>query len=275
MEAVKNRRGPKPRPPGICKKCGRVSTLCRGYCQSCYTVALRQGVIARTPIIEMPTQFTPFQEEVFVGHMLGDGCLYRDKPTHTPYLSLSRTRGDRVYLEWTAGIFQNFAQHAIIDDGSLDERTGKAYLRSKFSTRRAPVFNPQYERWYPGDVKIVPEDIVLTPLILAIWFLDDGSIETHRYPWTLKIKLATHGFSHSGVLRLSQMLQERYSQSFPVIFDGGYPVIRAGDASARAFISEIDEVLPPGMDRKAYWRESCAQRPDTHPARPPRKWSSP
>jgi hypothetical protein len=41
-----------------------------------------------------------------------------------------------------------------------------------------PVLTPYYEAFYAGDRKIIPI-LKLTPLALAVWFMDDGSKSHH------------------------------------------------------------------------------------------------
>jgi hypothetical protein len=61
------------------------------------------------------------------------------------------------------------------------------------------------------------------------------------------------------VKRLAQLLFERYNEYFAVNLCDGQPVIFSSDNGTRKFIKEIDVYLPPGMDRKAYWRRSEAR----------------
>lgn len=45
----------------------------------------------------------------------------------------------------------------------------------RFVTRALPELRPFYERFYGSGRKQVPDDVDLTPLTLAVWFMDDGS----------------------------------------------------------------------------------------------------
>lgn len=187
--------------------------------------------------------------------MLGDGCLYRDKPTHNPYLSICRQVLDRGYLEWQFTVFQNLTKHPIYDYTVHDVRTNKDYDGVKLATRRCTSFVVPYERWYPSGEKRVPNDLRLTPLTIAVWFADDGCITrpAPKYPNLLSIKMSTHGFPEEDTRRLALNLSNRYQANFRVNQDNGNYYIAAATIGALALIKEIDEHLPPGIDRKRKW----------------------
>ena len=253
-------RGPKPAPPGPCPKCQRPTVSWkRGWCPSCYAVALRKGEIEKLPKATTPATLTPFQEEVLTGLMLGDGCLYRHKPTHCPHLAITRQAGDRSYLEWTGEIFKEFLARSIQDGSILDARTNKTYYKTVLVTRRAPAFLPYYQKWYPEGVKIVPADLVLTPTVLAVWFADDGYVRPTCVPWRMQLKLSTMGFSCTDAERLAEMLCVRYGEYFSALKEDGRKHLNTSDAGTRAFLREIDPVFPPGIDRKCYWRDPAAR----------------
>jgi len=253
-------KGPKPKPPGLCAECGKYALVrTREWCTTCYVRLLRNGLIQKIPVKEMPDTLTPTQQEVLTGLMLGDGCLYRRKPTHTPYLSITRQLQDLDYLEWTADLFRDFMKRPVKTGEVYDERTGKTYQNAILVTRRASIFRDYYEKWYPNGVKVVPQDLEFTPLILAVWFLDDGCNHPSCSPWRMKLKLSTEGFTDSDVHRLQHMLEERYGYHFSFSHKGDSGFLTSADAGTRAFLNEIDAVMPPGMGRKLCWRQTDAR----------------
>lgn len=248
-----SKRGPKPKPLAPCGACGTISSPKRGYCSTCYVRLLRQGKLKKLEIPSVPASFSPVQEEMILGALLGDGCIYRRKETHRPYFSVQRTLGDKEYSRWQVNILADFVVR-FYDGDSFDVRTDKTYLWTKFITHRCEAFVPLYQAWYPHGKKLVPEQLTLTPLSLAVWFADDGNVRAGCSPWRLLLKLSTHGFCEEDVERLASMLRERYGEYFGVTREGDKRMIYAADAATRAFVGEIDSVYPPGIDRKAYWR---------------------
>lgn len=45
----------------------------------------------------------------------------------------------------------------------------------RFTTRSLPVFNDFYDRFFRNGIKVVPQDLVLMPVHLAYWLMDDGN----------------------------------------------------------------------------------------------------
>jgi hypothetical protein len=75
-----------------------------------------------------------------------------------------------------------------------------------FVTRTSPVFSEWHGRFYEGRRKIVPGDIdtVLTPLSLAVWFMDDGGADYAG------LDLQTHSFGLEEVEHLVVTLAARF-----------------------------------------------------------------
>jgi hypothetical protein len=83
---------------------------------------------------------------------------------------------------------------------------GKIYYSIKFRTWSFSSFNYIYDLFYKNKVKIVPKDIgnYLTPLALAIWFMDDGSKHSAG------VLLHTNLFSKEEVELLQKVLLSKY-----------------------------------------------------------------
>jgi hypothetical protein len=252
-------RGPKPKPDIICPRCNRIARPVRGYCKSCASVLVRQGKISKVLKHDTPESLTSEQDKVLTGLMLGDGCLYRDKPAHTPYLVVGRAASEELYLRENYEAFRVFCKRGPQPTETFDKRTKKTYYGVKFTTRRCKVFVPYYERWYPKGKKIVPKDIVLDPLALAIWFADDGSVRPSNSPWRMQLKLSTNGFTLSDVEMLKGMLEDIFGEYFYLTKGYGSASIGSSDAGARAFFKMIDDVFPASMTRKAYWKKDEAR----------------
>jgi hypothetical protein len=218
---------------------------------------LESGVLLKLEKKLLPQKLTEIQDEVLVGSLLGDGCLFRYKPIHKPYFCVLRKSTDRLYSEWEASIFGPFICK-FEENSAFDKRTKKIYKRVIFRTHRTEVLVPYYEKWYPSGEKIVP-DICFTPLSLAVWFADDGFVRSSSSPWRMRLLLSTQGFKENEVEKLVVMLTERYNEKFTVGHSDGKPIINASDNGTRMFLKEIDPYFPPGMDRKTYWRRPEAQ----------------
>jgi hypothetical protein len=195
--------------------------------------------------------------------------MYRYGNARHPYFSILRATEDRAYLEWSATQLQSvITPSGISDRSTFDARTGNTSFHSRFLTRRLAALDALYEKWYPHGQKVIPPDLRLTPLMLALWVADDGHIRhanTKCRDGIMKLKLSTDGFTKAEVDFLIDQLNERYptvQQRFKVVSNRnksshngrGYCII-ASHLVCQALTEEIDSIWPPGIDRKAYWRQ--------------------
>jgi hypothetical protein len=240
---------------GKCMKCGNEKRLTRGYCSSaCYPYLRRHGLLVRLPKTESPTTLSKIQEEVMVGSLLGDGCLFMNSSLH-PYFSLARKLTDISYLEYEFSFFKDFCNRGIKIRETYDKRTQKSYMSCRFATRSSEAFSLLYSKWYQGK-KIVPTDLQLTPLCCAIWFCDDGFIGVHKTTGRLRLKMSTHGFTKEENVRLCDLLENAVGGGhFSICKDEGNFFIHSSDEATKNFIKYIKNDMPECMHRKIKWTD--------------------
>ncbi len=137
------------------------------------------------------------QQQVIVGALLGDSSLQKS-PSERAILKFGhmykQTEWLKLKTDSLAGI-------------SFSERLDKAYKQTKESHRAwsktSAYFGDLYKDWYPEHKKIVPRNIKLTPLTLATWYLDDGTLSGRR------LHLYTLGFGLEDVRYLQKCLKEQ------------------------------------------------------------------
>lgn len=116
---------------------------------------------------------TKRQQEIIIGTLLGDACLEKNGKNFR--LKIDHTEKYKYYIFWLYREFLPFSLNPrlIIE---TDKRNGKVYKRWHVATKSLPIFNKYYELFYKGRVKIVPNNLsrLISPLSLAIWFMDDG-----------------------------------------------------------------------------------------------------
>uniref|UniRef100_A0A6M3L7V3 Putative homing endonuclease n=1 Tax=viral metagenome TaxID=1070528 RepID=A0A6M3L7V3_9ZZZZ len=136
-------------------------------------------------------------EQVIAGSLLGDAYIGR--------ASLEETHGikQKDYTEWKARILAPLGVNGThiynVNDG-----TGKRHDTIRFWTTSSPYFRSLREKWYPLGKKKVPWDLKLTPISLAVWFMDDGSLSTKK----ILAEIAVHGFDSYSQERLQRKLAE-------------------------------------------------------------------
>ena len=238
----------------ICIICKERDVSRREYCARCYSKGLYNGTISRLQKPELPKSLSQNQVDILVGSMLGDGNL--SKHAGDARLNIIRKADDLEYLKWEFESFKDFCMTGIRYREVFDQRYNNTYFRVSFHTRNSPLFTSFYVNWYPNKKKIVPQNIELTPLALAVWLCDDGSVISSYKPFRLNLQLCTNGFTVSDTNFLISLLEKRYNEHFRLCIDKkGNPIIHAGDNATRAFLYEIDDFIPVSMYRKAVkWR---------------------
>lgn len=113
---------------------------------------------------------TSAQHAILIGSLLGDGTLRRQGNRLNALLEVNHAYKHGAYVDWKWQHFQNF----VLTPPKA--RKGKGVrVAYRFTTRSLPVFTNYYNWFYIDGKKIVPNDIVLDPLSLAVWFMDDGT----------------------------------------------------------------------------------------------------
>ena len=89
----------------------------------------------------------------------------------------------------------------------FDQRLGnRSYPCAQFATRTSPVFSEWHNQFYRGRQRSSRSNVAqwLTPLSMAIWFMDDGGADYAG------LNLQTHNFELREVERLVAIMAERF-----------------------------------------------------------------
>lgn len=158
--------------------------------------------------VDLSNEATQF----LTGEMLGDASvIWGNKPTSAYY---SITSKHELYLKWIETKLLSFEIRRRGVLRSYKNRYGTYWiLQSRYYRGEMPILR---RRWYPKGKKIVPQDTVLTPLTVRMWFIEDGSAIASNY--VKNIELATNGFTKEDVrflvVKLNDALQtERIYQT--------------------------------------------------------------
>ncbi len=144
-----------------------------------------------------PDEFTPEQNEILVGSMLGDGTI----TDRSPHFRMKQARVFREYVVWFHEAFRVYMTDLIHDSTGMCR--GKVIESSMAITRTAPRFVTLRQKWYPEGIKIVPRDIRLTPRLCAHWHVQDGQNRQNKR----EAALNTNSFTKDDVEFLVERLR--------------------------------------------------------------------
>jgi|GEM_PF-1025472 len=139
------------------------------------------------------------QKEILIGGLLGDGCLRKVGREKYQYRETHCKEQDD-YIRWKSSYFdtKTMGRH----------KYGGLYFETFLST----IFEQQYIKFYLGGKKVkVPKDIKLTPLILAIWYQDDGYLTGNKKSGKKSINLCTNSFRLQSIKNLQIALKEQFN----------------------------------------------------------------
>lgn len=126
-------------------------------------------------------------------------------------------------------------------------------------TRVSDFLAEQYRRWYVGREKIVPEDISLTPISLAYWYMLDGTSKWTASP-TILTTLCSFSFNLHGIELLERQLHNlgfNTSRRYQKVEQGSGLAITILQDSVDNFMRTIDPYVVPPFRYKIKYRGSC------------------
>ena len=114
-------------------------------------------------------------------------------------LEINHSVHQRSYVDW------KYRQLAELVSTPPKERNGNGGRRAyRFLTRSLPELTPYYRLFYGSGVKQIPE-LELSPLTLAVWFMDDGGRSRRA------VYLNTQKFDEESQQRLLRLLWEQWT----------------------------------------------------------------
>ena len=142
------------------------------------------------------------QKDILVGTLLGDASLKMRKVDAR--LCIKHSLNQLALVENKRKIFRNIVNMGI---SKFSQRVGKKnYQFAEFASLTHSDFTKYYVLFYPKGKKVVPKKIrlMLEPISLAYWIMDDGSPEYSG------VSIQTHSFSKKEVNLLIDVLKEKF-----------------------------------------------------------------
>ena len=163
---------------------------------------------------------TQTQRSIIVGSLLGDGAM---RCKANALLEINHCLVQREYVDWKYRLLINLVGTAP------KERAGNGTRRAyRFTTLSLPELTPFYRRFYRRGFKRV-EALELTPLALAVWFMDDGS-KSRR-----SLYLNTQQFDLESQRLLQTMLKQQWNLDTTLNRDKCYFRLRLAVGSVVCF----------------------------------------
>ncbi|MBI4098680.1 MAG: hypothetical protein HY437_01445 [Candidatus Magasanikbacteria bacterium] len=183
---------------------------------------------------------TQQQVELIVGTILGDGYLRIVPGRRDAFLEINHSYSAFAYVEWKYEILSSITVSAPKQRQGNGNRV--AY---RFYTRQHPELTSLFRLFYHDGAKRIPVNLVIRPMSLAIWYMDDGSRCRDR-----DIYLNTQQYSRGDQLRLVNMLARAFGIRSSLNRDKEYWRIRLRTADVLKFQRIIAPYIIPSMQYK-------------------------
>jgi len=202
-------------------------------------------------------ELTQEQRELIMGSLLGDGWMQATSDASARFAE-GHSLAQEDYLLWKYELLKPYSSSLT----SIQKRTETATFDGKaFSTSSCPQLRPFYDLFYPAPdrKRKFPENLpsLMTPLMLAVWYMDDGSLKSTYHP------SITFGLDPDSLEHACDALRDL--KLFPQLFenaDGTTTISFPGQD--REFFDLIKPHVPESMKHKLPPKDSAKREADTN-----------
>jgi len=113
---------------------------------------------------------TQLQRSVIIGSLLGDGYLRTFPRRKDALLEINHSYKQKEYVDWKYSALRNVCKSAP----KMRKGNGSR-IAYRFYTKQLAELTELYKQFYRDGKKKVPENLKIDPIILSVWFMDDGS----------------------------------------------------------------------------------------------------
>lgn len=151
-------------------------------------------------------KLTQNQKETLFGTLLGDGNLRMFKKGKNASGKIEHCEKQLEFIKFKHKILENLSADIYLSNRIDNRFINSNYIAYSFRINTNPDLNIFYNMFYNNGKKFIPKDLsLLTPLAIAIWFMDDGSKTKESYT------IATNSFLKEDVNRLREYLYNQYN----------------------------------------------------------------
>lgn len=168
--------------------------------------------------------------------MLGDGYMRCKTNAH---LQITHSINQKEYVDWMYSVLKN----CVLTQPKLYKGNGKR-IGYRFFTRSLPCFTDIYHQFYLNNRKTIPPNLKLDEQIMAVWYMDDGSLcDKSCY-------LNTQQFLEQEQLLLSRLLLRDFGLTAKRDKDKQYYRLRFNVKESKKFVDLIRPYIIPSMAYK-------------------------
>ena len=146
---------------------------------------------------------TERQKEIIVGTLLGDGYLEHDG-FKASRLQIKQCDRKKDYVFWLYKELEN-----LVRTPPKQRKDNQQWYFSTRSLLELDFFRNLFYRSGQKSVPTIIKDLLVSPLSLAVWFMDDGTLD-YRVKSHYSFSISTDSFIESYVRLLQEILFEKF-----------------------------------------------------------------
>lgn len=191
------------------------------------------------------------QQEILVGSLLGDGGIYKH---HNGKNSCRYSETHSIdQIEYALWKFDEFYNLISSNYKIIDQTNSKTFGKKQtivFCTVLHECFVKWRELFYPKGIKIIPDNIdnYLTPLGLAVWYMDDGS--RHYVSRSSVARLHTNAFNKNDIDKLIVALNKNFGLGAKTINTKRGIIIQFCQSETKKLFNIIRQYIVPSLSYK-------------------------
>ncbi|CAN5603401.1 intein-containing recombinase RecA [soil metagenome] len=194
-------------------------------------------------------RLSPQQWEVALGSLMGDAALSPTRSGHGARLRFGHGSAQAAYCEWQASLFANV--------GSSRSMNAKETVFHDVAP--LPELAELRHAVYLGDKKVLSDDYLkgLTPLSLAVWYMDDGSfalrskgLQERTRGGSGRAEVCVEALDPSSRQRLVTHLRDTWDLRVKLVERGGNEIIQFPTAETAKLHALIAPFVHPSMSYK-------------------------
>jgi hypothetical protein len=173
---------------------------------------------------------TQTQLSIIIGSLLGDGYLRIVSGRKNALFEVNHSYSQKEYVDWKFNML-----NSICRSGPKMRHGNGGRVAYRFNTRQNNELTGLHRKFYEEGKKVVPKELLLDPISLAVWFMDDGS-------WCREsdVYLNTQQFCNEDQERCMEMLS-RFGIQSSLNKDKTYRRVRFKKSS----LSKLWEIITP------------------------------
>lgn len=177
---------------------------------------------------------------IIIGSILGDAYIYP-----LGKICLEQSSKQSNYLNWKYNLLERLAYPKIATVSRLDRRNGVISESKRFFLRQ--YFRKFRQLFYPNGKKTIPIQTLkewLTPLSLAVWYMDDGHLEKRKYP-----TIATESYRLKDLSEIVSLLKDKFGLN--CLVNKKKRRLRIRSNSVNQFFNLVSKYMPECMKYKS------------------------